>query len=203
MCGVRCRAESHGLEGGSGLESGVAAMLPLNSIIVIYETQRDAETGVRDLQLVGFDLRKVSVLGREHESLEHVVGYYNTGGRMKYWGARGAFWNELWRLLAGAACFIIPGIGRVLIAGPLTVWVVGALRDPILEDISAVGAGLQAINIPKASVRRYESAIRMHKLLLIAHGSTQEVLKSRDVLRASRPEEIDLHFVDESEQHAA
>jgi Heat induced stress protein YflT domain len=177
-------------------------MLPLNSIIVVYDTQRDAETGVRDLQQVGFDLRKVSILGREHESLEHVVGYYSTGGRMKYWGARGAFWNELWRMLAGAGCFVIPGIGRVLIAGPLTVWVVGALREPI-EDLTAVGAGLQAINIPKAGIRRYESALKMHKLLLIAHGSTQEVLKSRDVLRAGRPAEMDVHFVDESMPSAA
>jgi hypothetical protein len=178
-------------------------MLPLNSIIAVYETQREAEAGVRDLRLGGFDLRKVSILGREHEAGEHVVGYYNTGGRMKYWGARGAFWNELWRLLAGAACFLIPGIGRVLIAGPLTVWVVGALRDPVGQDLSAVGTGLHSINIPKASVRRYESAIKMHKLLLIAHGSAQEVLKSREVLRGSRPEEIDVHFVDEGVPNAA
>jgi hypothetical protein len=178
-------------------------MLPLNSIIAVYETQRDAEAGVRDLRMVGFDLKKVSILGREHESGEHVVGYYNIGGRMKYWGARGTFWNELWRVLVGAACFVIPGIGRVLIAGPLTVWVVGALRDPIVDDLSAVGAGLHAISIPKASIRRYESAIKMHKLILVAHGSTQEVLKSREVLRGSRPEEIDVHFIEEEIRRAA
>jgi hypothetical protein len=178
-------------------------MLPLNSIVAVYETQREAEAGVRDLQLIGFDLKKVSILGREHESGEHVVGYYSTGGRMKYWGARGAFWNELWRLLVGAACFVIPGIGRVLIAGPLTVWVVGALRDPVIEELSAVGSGLHSISIPNASIRRYESAIKMHKLLLIAYGSVQEVLKSRDILRGSRPEEIDVHFVDEGIQNAA
>ena len=130
------------------------------------------------------------------------AGCYNVCGRMKYWGARGGFWNDLWRLLIGAAWFVIPGIGRVLIAGPLTVWVVGALREPVIEDLSALGAGLHAISIPKASIRRYESAIKMHKLLLVAHGSTQEVLKSREILRSSRPEEIDVHFVDE-EVHCA
>ena len=177
-------------------------MLPLNSIVAVYETQKDAEVGVRDLRLVGFDLKKVSILGREHEHGEHVTGCYNVCGRMKYWGARGGFWNDLWRLLIGAAWFVIPGIGRVLIAGPLTVWVVGALREPVIEDLSALGAGLHAISIPKASIRRYESAIKMHKLLLVAHGSTQEVLKSREILRSSRPEEIDVHFVDE-EVHCA
>jgi hypothetical protein len=103
----------------------------------------------------------------------------------------------------GAACFAIPGIGRILIAGPLTVWVVGALHDPVVADLSAVGAGLHTISIPKASIRRYESAIKMHKLLLVAHGSVDEVLKSREVLRGSRPEEIDVHFIEERARDAA
>jgi hypothetical protein len=153
--------------------------------------------------MVGFDLKKVSILGREHEMSDHVVGYYCIAGRMKYWGAKAAFWNETWRLLMGAACFLIPGVGRVLIGGPLTVWVVGALLDPAIEDFSAVGCGLHAIGIPKGNIRRYESAIKMHKLLLIAHGSAQEIVKSRDVLRGSRPEEIDVHFVDEGLLNAA
>ena len=52
-------------------------------------------------------------------------------------------------------------------------------------------------------VRRYESAIKGHKLLLVAHGSPQELLKSREVLRVSRPDEMDLHFADEGVQSAA
>jgi len=32
--------------------------------------------------------------GLSHD--EQVVGYYNTGDRMKYWGKVGAFWGGFW-----------------------------------------------------------------------------------------------------------
>src|SRR5215469_11336655 len=77
----------------------VTTMLELNSIIAIYENQTEVNTGVRDLQQDGFDLRKLSILGREHESGQQVIGYYSTGSHMRYWGARGEFWNGSWKLL--------------------------------------------------------------------------------------------------------
>ena len=52
---------------------------------------------------------------------EQVVGYYNTGDRMKRWGKTGAFWGGFWGLLFGSAFFAIPGIGPLLVAGPLDV----------------------------------------------------------------------------------
>jgi hypothetical protein len=178
-------------------------MFALNSIIAVYDTQVEAENGVRDLQQAGFDLTKLSIVGKEHESGEHVVGYYNTGDRMKYWGARGAFWNGLWGLLAGAAYLVIPRIGGVLIAGPLTVWVLAALKEGAIDNFSPIGAGLCAISIPRPRIPHYETAVRMHKLLLIAYGTIQEVLESRDILRRSRPDEISVHFADESVESAA
>jgi hypothetical protein len=178
-------------------------MLPLNSIIAVYDRQSDAESGLLDLQRSGFDLMKVSILGKENEGGEQMVGHYSTGGRMKYVGARGAFWNDLWKRLPGAACFDIPGIGRILMAGPMTVWSVSASDEPDAVDLSTLGAGLHSLNIPKGSVRRYESAIKAHKLLLIAHGAPQELLRSREVLRASRPDEMDLHFAEDGVRSAA
>src|SRR5215472_11926698 len=114
-------------------------MLPLNSIIAVYDRQSDAESGLLDLQRSGFDLMKVSILGKENEGGEQMVGHYSTGGRMKYVGARGAFWNDLWKRLPGAACFDIPGIGRILMAGPMTVWAISALDESEIEDLTAVG----------------------------------------------------------------
>jgi len=61
-------------------------------------------------------------------TVEHVVGYYNTGDRMKYWGKLGAFWGGLWGFLLGSAFFWIPGIGPLVVAGSLVSWIVGALE---------------------------------------------------------------------------
>jgi hypothetical protein len=54
-----------------------------------------------------------------------VIGYYNAGDRMKYWGKLGAFWGGFWGLLFGSAFFLIPGVGPLLVAGPLVGWIVG------------------------------------------------------------------------------
>jgi len=52
-------------------------------------------------------------------SEEDVVGYYNTGDRMRSWGKNGAFWGGIWGVLFGSAFFVIPGIGPLVAAGPL------------------------------------------------------------------------------------
>jgi len=38
-------------------------------------------------------MKKLSIVGRDYHTDEHVVGYYNTGDRMKVWGKTGAFWG--------------------------------------------------------------------------------------------------------------
>jgi hypothetical protein len=178
-------------------------MLTLNSMIAVYDTQADVETGLRELHKSTFDLTKVSIVGREHESGEYAIGYLMSGGRMSYWGPRGVFWNGLWKDLDGAAYFSIPGIGGVLIAGPLAGWIAEALKDPLSDGLSPIGAGLHSISIPRPNALRYESAIRMHKLLLVAHGEPREMLKTREILRRSRPEEVNIHFSEEGVQLAA
>ena len=174
-------------------------MFDKNSIVVVYESHPDAEAGVKELQKSGFDMKKLSILGREYHTEEHVVGYYNAGDRMKYWGKTGAFWGGLWGLLVGAAFFVIPGVGPVLIAGPLAAWVVGALEGAVVVGgLSVLGAGLYSIGIPKDSILRYESALRAEKFLLIAHGTPEEVIKAKDILRSTHPDEVNVHFAEES-----
>src|SRR5271170_1820008 len=71
-----------------------------------------------------------------------------TPDRMKYWGKTGAFWGGFWGLLFGSAFFAIPGIGPVLVAGPLVAWIVGGLEGAALVGgLSAIGAGLVGIGI--------------------------------------------------------
>jgi hypothetical protein len=52
---------------------------------------------------------------------------------MKYWGKMGAFWSGLWGLLAGAAFLIIPGVGPVVAAGPVTGWIIGATEAETID----------------------------------------------------------------------
>ena len=90
-----------------------------NAVVAVYGTHIEAEGAVKELQRAGIDMQTLSIVGRDSYTDEHVVGYYNAGDRMKYWGKTGAFWGGFWGLLFGSAFFAIPGIRPVLVAGPL------------------------------------------------------------------------------------
>ena len=125
---------------------------------------------------------------------EHVVGYYNAGDRMKYWGKMGAFWGWIWGLLFGSAFFLIPGIGPLIVAGPLVGWIVGALEGAVVVGgLSAIGAGLYSLGIPKDSILKYETALKSDKFVLIAHGSMDEIMRAKDILHRTQSETLEQH----------
>ena len=128
-----------------------------NAIVAVYNNHVEAEQAVQQLHRASFDMKKLSIVGKDYHSEEDVIGYYNAGDRMKYWGKWGAFWGGIWGLLFGAAFFAVPGLGPVLVAGPLVTWIVSALEGAVVVGgLSAVGAGLYSIGIPKDSLVRYE-----------------------------------------------
>ena len=169
-------------------------MSETNSVVAIYETHTHAEEAVKELQRAGFDMKKMSIVGKDYHTDEQVIGYYNAGDRMKYWGKQGAFWGGLWGMLFGAAFFAIPGLGPILVAGPLVAWIVGGLEGAIVVGgLSALGAGLYSIGIPKDSVVKYEAALKSDKFLLLAHGTADDVAKARNILQNTHPMEIAVH----------
>jgi hypothetical protein len=166
----------------------------LSSIVAIYPSHIAAETAIRELQQSGFDMKKLSIVGRDIQTDEHVVGYYNAGDRMKAWGKTGAFWGGLWGLLFGSAFFLIPGIGPLLVAGPLVAWIVGALEGAIVVGgVSAIGAGLYSLGIPKNSILQYETALKTGKFVLIAHGSVNDITHTKEILDHTEAEMLEHH----------
>jgi uncharacterized membrane protein len=169
-------------------------MSELNAVVAVYGTHIEAEEAVKELQRTGIDMRTLSIVGKDSHTDEHVVGYYNTGDRMKYWGKTGAFWGGFWGLLFGSAFFAIPGIGPVLVAGPLVAWIVGALEGAaVFGGLSAIGAGLYGMGIPKDSVVQYELALKTDKYLLMVHGTATEVERARDIIESTKPLNVTLH----------
>jgi uncharacterized membrane protein len=158
-----------------------------NSVVAIYETHDEAELAVKSLQEAGIDMKSLSIAGKGQHTDEHVTGYYNTGDRMKLWGKVGAFWGGLWGLLFGSALFAIPGVGPVLVAGPLVAWIVAGLEGAVVVGgIGAIGGGLASIGIPKDSIITYEEALKTDKYLLVVHGSQEAVAKAEHVIQGTK-----------------
>src|SRR5208282_1248868 len=93
--------------------------------------------------------------------------------------------------LFGSAFFAIPGLGPVLVAGPVIAWIVGALEGAaVVGGLSAIGAGLYGMGIPKDSIVQYEMALKTDQFLPMAHA---EVEKARDIIETTRPINVTLH----------
>ena len=169
-------------------------MTKSNSIVAIYPSHTAAEAAIKQLQQSGFDMKKLSIVGRDYHTDEHVVGYYNAGDRMKAWGKMGAFWGGLWGFLFGSAFFFIPGIGPLVIAGPLVSWIVGALEGAaVVGGLSALGAGLFKLGIAKDSILKYETALKADKYVVIAHGSAEDATQAKEILQQTKPEALTEH----------
>ena len=167
-----------------------------NSIVAIYPSHTAAEAAVKELQQSGFDMKKLSIVGRDYHTDEHVVGYYNTGDRMKYWGGVGAFWGWIWGCFFGSAFFFIPGIGPLLVAGPLVVWIVGALESAVVVGgLSAIGGGLVSLGIPKDSILKYETAVKADQFVVVAHGTFDDVDTAKRILDRTGAISVETHFV--------
>ncbi|MES1256657.1 MAG: general stress protein [Acidobacteriota bacterium] len=153
------------------------------SAVAVFDTHGDAEQAVRTLAASGFDMQTLSIVGRDYASEEGVVGFYNAGDRIQAWGRTGAFWGGLWGMLFGSALFVIPGIGPLFAAGPLVAWIVAGLEGAVVVGgMSALGAGLYSIGIPKDSVLSYETQIKAGKFVVIAHGTRADMEKARTTL---------------------
>jgi len=83
----------------------------------VHEPPTQMETN-NSVQTTGFDMKKLSIVGKDYHTEEHVIGFYNAGERMKVWGKRGTFWGTFWGMLLGSALFVIPGVGHLFVLGP-------------------------------------------------------------------------------------
>lgn len=164
-----------------------------NAIVAIFDNHSSAENAVRELQRSGFDMKKLSIIAKGYQTEEHPVGFYTTGDRIKYWGSGGALWGGLWGMLFGAAFFWVPGIGPLAIGGPFVAILVGALEGAaVVGGISALGAALASIGMPKDRIIRFETAVRADKYVVIAHGNADEVTNAREILERVKASSLDV-----------
>lgn len=131
----------------------------------------------------GFDVKKLSLVGKGYHSEEHPVGFYTVGDRVKAWGGMGAFWGSIWGMLMAPAVFFLPGLGLVALAGPLVSLLVGALEGAVVVGgISALGAAMSRIGVSNDEIIKYETALKADKYVLMVHGTPDEIAKAHTVL---------------------
>ena len=185
---------------GSHLECDQGIAIPKSSVthcVAVFERSREAESAIRELQGAGFDMTKLSVLGRGFDAEERAIGLNAARDDLKILGKEGTFWGGAFGALFWPAFFFIPGIGPVLTAG-----LIGSALIATVEA-AAVGAAIEATasalvvvlsgwGIPKDAAIGYETDLKANRLLLIASGNSAE-LAGMHPISVTRGAKVSVH----------
>ena len=165
-----------------------------DTIIAVFADHPAAETAVKKLTAAGFKMKNLSVVGKGYHTDEKVVGFYNAGDRIKFWGTRGAFWGGFWGLFLGGLFMTIPVVGHVIVLGYLaTIAIAGIENAIVVGGLSALGAALYSIGVPKDSVIQYETALKADSFLVMAHGTAEEMARAKTILGTVKPSQLNVH----------
>jgi hypothetical protein len=151
----------------------------LDSVVAVFDDHQSADAAVKKLTDAGFEMKHLSVVGKGYHTDEKVIGFYNMGDRVKFFG--GLF-------------LTIPVLGHVVVLGYLAATMFSAVESAVLTGgVSALGAVLYSIGIPKDSVVQYETAIKADGFLVMAHGSADEMVRAKSILGTSNPSSLAAH----------
>ena len=165
-----------------------------DTVVAVFADHPAAEAAIKKLTTAGFDMKSLSVVGKGYHTDEKVVGFYNTGDRIKFWGTRGAFWGAFWGLFLGGLFVAVPVVGQVVVLGYLASIVIAAIENAVVVgSISALVAALYSIGVPKDSVIQYETLLKTDNFLVMAHGPAAEIAKAKTILGTLDPARVDVH----------
>jgi hypothetical protein len=169
-------------------------MAETNTVVAVFPDHQATDSAVKKLAEAGFDIKHLSVIGKGYHTDEKVEGFYNAGDRVKFWGKWGAFWGGLWGWLVGSLFITVPGVGGVVVLGYLAAIVISAIEGAIVVGgLSALGAALYSIGIPKNSVIAYESALKADQFLVVVRGTAEEAARAKAILETLKPSSVDMH----------
>ena len=165
-----------------------------DSVVAVFPGHDAAEAAVKALTAAGIAIKSISIVGKGYHTEEKVLGFYNMGDRVKFWGRRGAFWGGLWGLFFGGMFLTLPITGPVILVGYVAAAVVSAAEGALMVGgLSALGAALASVGIPRDSVLQYETAIAADGFLVMAHGTTAEMAQAEYALKGLHPQRLELH----------
>ena len=160
------------------------------SVVATFKRFEDAEEAVRQLQRAGIPMEKVSIIGRDWQVRQDVQGFYTPTDAAKEGAAEGAWIGGLFGMLMGAAFFLVPMAGPLVVLGPLGGLIAGAAGG---AGIGALVSGLVAMGIPKEEAIKYQARLEAGEFLVTMHGTADEASRAREILQGTPSEEVRTH----------
>lgn len=153
------------------------------TVIAVCSDHDMVERAIERLHHEGFDMRNVSVVGKDFEVVDKPAGFVTTGACARVGAEVGAFIAGIFGLCLGMAFIILPGIGPVIVAGELSAALLGAIEASTTgAAIGALAGALVGWGIPEVHTLKYETHVKGGKFLILARGDTKEIEHAKSVL---------------------
>jgi len=133
-------------------------------VLACFRSEDTVQRTLDRLAEEDFPLDQVSLLARAGGSGDDPLGVYysNTDERIKGWGKLGAIWGGLLGGMVGM--FVLPGIGPLMIAGPVIEMLLGAGLGGALgagsAALSELSVAIHRMGVPAEQLQEIEEQIK-------------------------------------------
>ena len=173
-------------------------------LMAFFQDEAKAKTALDDVLEADMTMDHISILGPASSSGDDPVGVYHSkaGERMASWGKMGAFWGGILGAVTGAmGLFLIPGIGPLIVAGPIAEALVGAVGGAGLASgvmagagaISQLGVAIHRMGIPHDRINKFNDLIESGHYLLMVIVDKSNIEDWRTKLEGHKPEIMEDH----------
>ena len=163
------------------------------TVIAVYPDHASAEDAVRRLQDEGIPMQDLSIIGKDFQAVERPLGFVTTGTVAKEGAKVGAWTGSIFGLLLGAAFLIVPGLGPVVIAGPLAAALLGGVEGAALgAAFGGLTGVLVGLGVSKDKAIRYESEVKAGKFLVTLQGDEPQIERAKSTFIAGKAQSTEV-----------
>lgn len=155
-------------------------------VVGVFESLPTARAMLERLEEAGYSHDQVSLVTTSVEKQvedEEMLEYGDTSGVK---AAKGAGMGGLAGLILGSPLLMIPGVGPLLIAGPLAMGLTGGIVGGFMGAMT--GWGVEPDNLAM-----YEQKVRDGEVLIVVQGAPDEVARAHGILSEGPVQEVRLH----------
>jgi hypothetical protein len=160
------------------------------AVFGIYQTQADVEFAVDALRSEGFRNTDVSVLFPENKGTkDFAVEKHTKAPEGTAAGATtGVVIGGVLGWLAGIGALAIPGVGPLIVAGPIVAALTGV---GVGGAVGGIAGALIGIGIPEYEAKRYEGRIKDGGILLSVHcDDSNWTTKAKNLLQRTGAQDV-------------
>jgi len=157
------------------------------AVISAFDRYRDADAAVKTLTGAGFSMRDLGIIGREYHTELAAAGFHSANGRIRLWGARGAFAGGLGALILGALFTPTSILGSVVVLGyAAAVFVCVIEGAAAIGGLSMMGAMSYSFLERKNGGLHYDRVTKAEGFLVVVRGNAAETARAKAIVAATR-----------------